>query len=144
MYRYDYPAYIQDSDGLHVIRLRDFPEAKATPAEGETDEQWAEYLVLNMVWFAMKEGRLVPEASKPLPGDIVIHLPKNAVLKVLLHNLMIKNGIDKKELARRMDCTPARAARIMTLRQYINLEDMDKAISAAGGKLVVTLEDALK
>ncbi len=73
-------------DGSPFITCRDLPELLTWPAEGETNEQWAEYGIKDCIEFRIKEGEVIPEATPAQDGEYVVKLSQEYVEKIIKHN----------------------------------------------------------
>ena len=68
-------------------------------------------------------------------------LPALVASKVFLHNEMLRQGIKKAELARRMDMAPPNVERIFKLRYRTRIESIEAALACLGKRLDVRLAE---
>jgi antitoxin HicB len=132
-----YPVKLElDTNQTYLVTFPDIPEAVTV---GD-DEDEALLNALDALESAIEiyfdEKREVPLPSKPKKGQPVVTLPALVVSKVLLANEMIRQGIRKSELARRLDVHMPQIDRLLDPRHSSKLD----AIEAAFGKLGKRLE----
>lgn len=131
--------FLKVEDGTEIIRCRDLPELLSWPSNGETPEKWARYAVEDCISFRMKDGELVPEASEPQEGELVVSLTKSAEAKILLHNEMVKGHISRAEFARRAGMRLPDVTRLLNIKHQTKLDTIDNALRVVGKQIKLSI-----
>lgn len=125
----------RDDNGTFLVQFPDIPEA-ITVAETEDESLLAGKEALEAaleIYF--DEKRVVPAPSKVKKGQRSITLPALVTAKVLLANEMVRQGVRKAELARRLDVHMPQVDRLVDLRHSSKLENLEKAFQTLGKTL---------
>jgi antitoxin HicB len=135
-----YPVKLElDTNETYLVTFPDIPEAAAV---GD-DEDEALLNALDALESAIEiyfdEKREVPLPSKPKKGQPVVTLPALVVSKVLLANEMIRQGIRKSELARRLDVHMPQIDRLLDPRHSSKLDAIEAAFSKIGKRLEISV-----
>lgn len=135
-----YPVKLElDTNETYLVTFPDIPEAVSV---GD-DEDEALLNALDALESAIEiyfdEKREVPLPSKPKKGQPVVTLPALVVSKVLLANEMIRQGIRKSELARRLDVHMPQVDRLLDPRHSSKLDAIEAAFSKLGKRLEVSV-----
>jgi antitoxin HicB len=135
-----YPVKLElDTNQTYLVTFPDIPEAVAV---GD-DEDEALLNALDALESAIEiyfdEKREVPLPSKPKKGQLVVTLPALVVSKVLLANEMIRQGIKKSELARRLDVHMPQVDRLLDPRHSSKLDAIEAAFNKLGKRLEVSI-----
>lgn len=135
-----YPVKLElDTNETYLVTFLDIPEAVSV---GD-DEDEALLNALDALESAIEiyfdEKREVPLPSKPKKGQPVVTLPALVVSKVLLANEMIRQGIRKSELARRLDVHMPQVDRLLDPRHSSKLDAIEAAFSKLGKRLEVSV-----
>jgi antitoxin HicB len=85
----------------------------------------------------LEERRPIPLPSEPSPGARMVTLPAQVSLKVLLHNEMLKQGVRKAELARRLDWRLPQVERLLSLNYASRLDQLERAARVLGKQVDV-------
>lgn len=124
----------QDSNGTLLVTSPDFPEVTTF---GD-DREDAVLRALDAIEEAVA-ARIAARADIPVAsaanGRPTVELPLQAMLKVMLHQAMLVEGVRKAELARRLDVHAPQVDRLLDIRHASRLDQMDKAFRAVGKKL---------
>jgi antitoxin HicB len=122
-----------------VVTFPDIPEAVSV---GD-DEDEALLNALDALESAIEiyfdEKREVPLPSKPKKGQLAVTLPALVVSKVLLANEMIRQGIRKSELARRLNVHMPQVDRLLDPRHSSKLDAIEAAFSKMGKRLEISV-----
>jgi antitoxin HicB len=134
-----YPVeLIPDAEnGGFLVGFPDFPFVHSV---GDTEEEALCEAVDGLesgIEFIFDEHRPVPVPSTPRRGQPTVALSTLAASKVFLHNEMLRQGVKKAELARRMDMAPPNVERIFKLRCKTRIETVEAALSCLGKRLDV-------
>jgi antitoxin HicB len=135
-----YPVKLElDTNQTYLVTFPDIPEAAAV---GD-DEDEALLNALDALESAIEiyfdEKREVPLPSKPKKGQPVVTLPALVVSKALLANEMIRQGIRKSELARRLDVHMPQVDRLLDPRHSSKLDAIEAAFSKLGKRLEISV-----
>jgi antitoxin HicB len=135
-----YPVKLElDTNQTYLVTFPDIPEAVAV---GD-DEDEALLNALDALESAIEiyfdEKREVPLPSKPKKGQPAVTLPALVVSKVLLANEMIRQGIRKSELARRLDVHMPQVDRLLDPRHSSKLDAIEAAFSKLGKRLEISV-----
>ncbi|SOE95094.1 antitoxin HicB [Burkholderia sp. D7] len=135
-----YPVKLElDTNNTYLVTFPDIPEAVSV---GD-DEDEALLNALDALESAIEiyfdEKREVPPPSKSKKGQPVVTLPALVVSKVLLANEMIRQGIKKSELARRLDVHMPQVDRLLDPRHSSKLDAIEAAFNKLGKRLEVSI-----
>jgi antitoxin HicB len=135
-----YPVKLElDTNQTYLVTFPDIPEAVAVG--DDEDEALLNGLdaLESAVEIYFDEKREVPLPSKPKKGQPVVTLPALVVSKVLLANEMIRQGIRKSELARRLDVHMPQVDRLLDPRHSSKLDAIEAAFSKLGKRLEISV-----
>jgi len=135
-----YPVNLElDTNNSWLVTFPDIPEAVSV---GD-DEEEALINALDALESAIEiyfdEKREVPQPSKPAKGQKVVTLPALVVSKVLLQNEMIRQGVRKAELARRLNVHMPQVDRLLDPRHSSKLEAIEAAFLSLGKRLKISV-----
>ncbi len=85
----------------------------------------------------MKNGNPAPEPAPRRLGEETLRLKPTTVAKLRLAAIVREQNISAAELARRLDCLPQEAARILKLTHPTKIDTMAAALAALGVELRV-------
>jgi antitoxin HicB len=128
-------------EGGFIVNFPDFPEGWS---QGDTREEalsQAADLLETMVANYMAEDWDLPEPSAAR-GRPLIGLDPLVAAKAELFRAMRAAGIDKAELAHRLDISPQQAQHLFSIHHAKRLDQLDAALRVLGRRLVVTTEAA--
>jgi antitoxin HicB len=137
---YSYPVNLEkDTNGSLLVTFPDIPEA----ASVGDDEDEALLNALDALESAIEiyfdEKREVPTPSKARKGQRVVTLPALVTAKVLLANEMIRQGVRKAELARRLELHMPQVDRLLDPRHSSKLDTIERAFEKLGKRLDVSV-----
>lgn len=126
-----------DTNGTNLIQYPDLPEG-ASVSEGEHDLQANAAEGLEAVL------QMYIDARRPIPlptavGDGSVTLGALPTAKVFLSNEMLRQGVRKTELARRIGVHNPQVDRLLDLSHSSKLEAIEAAFSELGRRLNVTI-----
>ena len=77
--------------------------------------------------------------SQPMNGQHSVTLPAVVTSKVLLSNEMIRQGVRKAEMARRLGVHTPQVDRLLNLRHSSRIEQVEAALETLGRRLDVSI-----
>ncbi len=133
-----YPVeLVPDDNGTLLVTCPDLPEV----ASVGDDEDEALLNVVDAIETALdiylEERRPIPLPSEPPTDARAVTLPAQVSLKVLLHNEMLKQGVRKAELARRLDWRLPQVERLLSLNHASRLDQLERAARVLGKQVEV-------
>jgi antitoxin HicB len=137
---WSYPAKLQlDTNGTYLVTFPDIPEATSVGDDKEEALLNGLDALESAIEIYFEEKREIPFPSKPRRGQSVVTLPALVVSKVLLANEMMRQGIRKAELARRLDVHMPQIDRLLDPRHSSKLDAIEAAFSKLGRRLEISL-----
>nr|WP_250533329.1 type II toxin-antitoxin system HicB family antitoxin [Caballeronia sp. AZ10_KS36] len=135
-----YPVNLElDTNNSYLVTFPDIPEAVSV---GD-DEAEALLNALDALESAIEmyfdEKRELPPPSKPRKGQAVVRLPALVVSKVLLANEMVRQGVRKSELARRLNVHMPQVDRLLNPRHPSKLDAIEAALKSLGKRLSISV-----
>lgn len=141
MYDYAIRFEADDKPGLAVF-CRDLPEFNGY-GENEADAvSGAPDVIETALSIYVDQRRSIPAASAPEPGERVVHLPAVTVAKIVLWNEMMARDMRKADLCRLLGLAQTQGDRLVDFLHNTKMEAIEKALSALGKRLVVSVEAA--
>lgn len=134
-----YPATFTNDDGTLLVRFRDIPEAITCGDDADDAMVQAVDCLESAFVFYMDKRLPIPAPSELQDGEHAIYLPVSAQTKIALYHEMLTQGITKAELARRLSVNQKQVDRLWDLTHSSKLEMLEKAFSAIGKRLNMTL-----
>jgi len=135
-----YPVNLElDTNNSYLVTFPDIPEAIS--AGDDEDEALLNALdaLESAIEIYFDEKRELPMPSKPKKGQPVVILPALVVSKVLLANEMLRQGVRKAELARRLNVHMPQVDRLLNPRHSSKLEAIEAALLALGKRLSISV-----
>jgi len=140
---YNYPITVHHEHDHYWSSCFDLPEAhSAGDSLGELLDNAAHGITLALSIY-VDQGRAIPPASAPKPGQTVIHLPAQVVAKAALWNALHQRGMRVADLARRLNLSHPVARRLVDFGHNSKLELVETALAALGLRLDVRVEDVM-
>lgn len=137
---WSYPAkLVEDTDGTYRVTFPDIPEAASVGSDKKQALLNGLNALESVVEIYFDEKREIPVPSKPKKGQPVVALPALVVSKVLLANEMIRQGVRKSELARRLDVYMPQVDRLLDPRHSSKLDAIEAAFHKLGKRLEVSI-----
>ncbi|WP_432481646.1 type II toxin-antitoxin system HicB family antitoxin [Moraxella sp. ZY200743] len=134
-----YPATFTDDDGTLLVRFRDIPEAITCGDDVDDAMTQAVDCLESAFVFYMDKRLPIPAPSELQDGEHAIYLPVSVQTKLALYDEMLKQGITKAELARRLSVNQKQIDRLWDLTHSSKLEMLEKAFSAIGKRLQLAI-----
>lgn len=129
-----------DDNGTVLVTCPDLPEV--TTFGDDREEALLRAVDAIEEALAARIARREPiKAPSAMRGHLVV-LPALTALKVELYRTVLKQGVRKAELARRLDVHAPQVDRLLDLRHDSRLEQLEAAFRVLGRRLVVGVEKA--
>ena len=126
-------SFTEEDDGkVHLIGCRDIPELLSWAEDGESDEIWARYAVMDCISFMMKEGVKIAPATPAEKGEFVVRLPLSVTLKIYLHNAMLERGLSCEALGEMLGTTARSVKRLLNVNQTSNADTLGEILEKLG------------
>jgi len=140
MYHYPLTIHTDDNPGV-ALTCRDIPEFNAA---GDTladalDE--AVDVMETALSLYVDKPRLIPPASAPQPGEVVVRLPAATVAKIELWNAMRTRGMRKADLCRLLDISQPQGDRLVDFLHTSKIGTLETALGKLGKRLEVQAVD---
>jgi len=136
MFAYHYTMTPDDNNTL-LIEFPDVPEAAAV-ADTESDalEQAADGLEAALQMYV--------EARRPLPAVVftdgpAVTLSASVVIKLLISDEMVRQGMRKADMARAMRLHPPQIDRLLDLCHCTKIDTLEAALAVMGRRLAVSI-----
>nr|WP_099143272.1 type II toxin-antitoxin system HicB family antitoxin [Xenorhabdus kozodoii] len=133
-----YPVNIEEDGTNLFVSFPDIPEA-LTCGDDLSDAKAMGYDAL-LTAFSM----YFDDESKeiPLPSDTVaehyIDIPASVAAKILLLNAMVRSGVSRAELGRRVGIKKQNVKQLLDVYHATKIDTVEKALSSLGYQLVLT------
>jgi antitoxin HicB len=135
-----YPVKLElDTNNTYQVTFPDIPEAVSVGDDKDEALLNALDALESAIEIYFDEKREIPAPSKPKKGQAVVTLPALVVSKVLLANEMMRQGIRKSELARRLDVHMPQVDRLLDPRHSSKLDAIEAAFNTLGKRLEVSI-----
>lgn len=134
-----YPARISPERGGYSVTFRDIPQATALADTQEEAYTKAMGILLTTMNQHANSGVKMPEASIQEPGEVVVVLPAASRAKLVLHEEMHRQKVDRMELADRMGVSRQKVDRLMDMTHQSKINTIEEALSFLGRDLSITL-----
>ena len=132
-----YPVKLTpDDNGTLLVTSPDFPELTSFGDTIEDALGRAQGALLEAIEARIHDREPIP---RPSAGKHLVLLPTQAVVKVLLYQVMQSEGVRKSELARRMSIPRQEVDRILDLNHGTALPKIELAFAALGKQLSVAV-----
>lgn len=125
-----------DSNGTYLVQYPDFPEGAAVSETDHGGEAAAEGLEAAL--------QLYIDARRPIPmpsgvGDGAVDIGAMETAKILLANEMVRQGVRKADLARRLGLHAPQVDRLLDLSHNSKMDAIEAACIELGKRLDVSL-----
>lgn len=136
---FDYPVVLTPDDGTILVTFPDIPEA-ITFGENESEAlKQAVDALETALSFYVNDRRPLPTASV-IKGLPTVHPSTLECVKLGLYAEMLKQGVRKSELARRLNWHAPQVDRLLDLTHSSRLEQLEKAVGVLGKRLDVVIQ----
>ena len=135
-----YPVeFERDTNGTILVSFPDFPEAHTFGEDNEDALVRAVDALETVIQGYMADRRPIPP---PSPGyNHNVRLPTQAMVKVLLYQVMLEKRISKSKLARDLHWHRPKVDRLLDLRHASRLDHIDAALEQLDARLEVTVAE---
>ena len=125
-----------DTNGTYLIQYPDLPEGASVSESAHGGEEAAEGLDAVL--------QLYIDARRPIPmpsgvGDGAVNVGAMRTAKVLLANEMVRQGVRKADLARRLGLHAPQVDRLLDLSHNSKMDAIEAACNELGKRLDVSL-----
>ncbi|MDR5833165.1 type II toxin-antitoxin system HicB family antitoxin [Caballeronia sp. LZ034LL] len=135
-----YPVKLElDTNNTYLVTFPDVPEALSVGDDHDEALINAADALESVIESYFDEKREVPMPSKAEKGQPVVSLPALVVSKVLLQNEMLRQGVRKAELARRLNVHMPQVDRLLNPRHSSKLETIEAAFLSLGKRLKISV-----
>lgn len=134
-----YPVNVDhEVDGSIVLTFVDLP---AITCGDSIDDALANAVdaLETAVDACIKMRETVPRPSKLKEDQLAVLVPPQVKAKILIWNEMIKQGLRKADIARRLEVKPPQIDRLFDIRHGTRLADLEKAAEALGKRIELRL-----
>ena len=137
---YAYPVKTRlDSNGTLLVTFPDIPEA-ITVAESADEVFRAGTEALESAFdIYFEQRREIPEPSAPKRGQKTVQLSALVTAKILLANEMVRQGVRKAELARRLKLHAPQVDRLLDTRHSSKIDAIESAFESLGRRLEISV-----
>jgi antitoxin HicB len=137
---FSYPVHLEkDTNGAWLVTFPDIPEAASVGDDEDEALLNAIDALESAIEIYFDEKREVPAPSKARRGQRTVRLPALVTAKVLLANEMIRQGVRKAELARRLELHMPQIDRLLDPRHSSKLDTIERAFEKLGKHLYVSV-----
>jgi len=138
-----YPVILEpdDNDTL-LLTIPDFPEV-VTYGDDETSALSNAIGALTAAISArMDSAEDLPKPTQPSRGQRTVTMPALIAIKSAIYSEMRSQGVNKSELARRLEQNPRQVDRLLDVLHQSRHDQLDRAMNALGKRILVNVEDA--
>ncbi|CAB3838560.1 Antitoxin HicB [Achromobacter mucicolens] len=137
MLSYNY-TLTPDTNGTYLIQYPDLPEGASVSETLNAYEDAAEGLEAVLQMYI--------DSRRPIPlprslGDVSVNIGAMRTAKVLLSNEMVRQGVRKADLARRLGIHNPQVDRLLDLNHNSKMDAIEAACKKLGKRLDVSLTD---
>jgi antitoxin HicB len=135
-----YPVNLElDTNNTYLVTFPDIPEAISVGEDKEEALRNGLDALESAIEIYFDEKREIPQPSRARKGQAVVTLPALVVSKVLLANEMVRQGVRKSELARRLHVHMPQVDRLLDPRHSSRLDAMEAAFKMLGKRLELSM-----
>jgi antitoxin HicB len=136
-----YPVTLtRDDNNTIMVTFPDVPEAVTYGDTRVEALKRAPDALLTIFDALMKDRRPIPAPSPIRPGRPAVDVPALESAKIGLYEAMRAAGVNKSELARRLQWHLPQVDRVLNVRHGSQLEQLEAALAVLGQRLVVQVE----
>lgn len=141
MSNYQYPVELLDNkEGGFILKFRDFPDYNSEIWSLDELHSTGVSALITLLDLYFEHNKVFPEPSSPKENDQLIELPISVIARMMLLNTMVENKVRPVDLARKMGLKPQEVNRIVNLKHNIRIDTIQKALTALGKKLTLSLK----
>lgn len=136
-----YPVrFISSDEGGYTVVVSGIEGAISEGSTKKEAEQAAIDVIADMANFYLDEKRPIPPAPSPKDDEELVMIPMTVALKIVLRNEMLRQKINKSELARRMGMSSQLLGQTIDLtRTRTSIDTLSCAFEAIGKRLSVNV-----
>lgn len=140
---FNYPAEIErDADGRHVVTFPDFGWGATDGATREEALAEAKDLLRELIATTIREGEVLPAASRSGKRRPLVVPPVQIALKAALYEAYRQADISQRRLARELDVAESAVRRMLNPDHPTKAATIDDALRRLGKRITVTVVDA--
>ena len=140
---YDYPAEIErDEDGRHVVAFPDFGWGATDGATREEALAEAVDLLRELIAATMREGKDLPQPSRPSKRRPLVVPPVPIALKAALYEAFRKAGVSQRRLARDLGVAESEVRRMLNPDHATKASTIERALRRLGKRVSVIVGEA--
>ncbi len=124
-----------------LVTAPDFPEVTTFGESREDALGYAVGAIEEAIEARISRREAIPTPSKGRANEPRVTLPVQAEVKVLLYQAMLKDGVRKADLARRMNMHRQEIDRLLDLNHATNLAKVEAAFAALGKSLKIEVAE---
>jgi antitoxin HicB len=136
---FDYPVLLTPDNGSLLVTFPDIPEAITFGMNEEEALKQAVDALETALSFYVDDRRDLPTPSV-IEGLATVRPSALESVKLGLYAEMLKQGVRKSELARRLNCHLPQVNRLLDLTHASRLEQLEAAINTLGKRLDVMID----
>ena len=125
-------------DGSYMVTCAEVPEFLST---GDTPEAALKDAVDGLetaLMIYVADRRPIPTPRRARKGELTVALPAQAVVKAMLHNELLSQGVKKAELACRLGgLSGSQVERLFDMKHATKLASLEAAAQAMGKRLTL-------
>ena len=138
-----YPVTLaKDDNGTLLVTSPDFPELTTFGEDREDALRRAFDALLTVIQSRMTDRQAIPAPSAAKRGQAVVTLTALMESKLALYRAMLKRGIRKAHLARRLNIHAPQVDRLLNLSHDSRLDQIESAARILGLRLQIKLVSA--
>ena len=135
---YNYPAeVVRDADGRYVVAFPDFGWGATDGATREEALAEARDLLRELIATTMREGKELPEPSRPAKRRPLVVPPVSIALKAVLYEAFREANISQRRLARDLDVAESEVRRMLNPEHATKTATIDRALHRLGKRVSV-------
>lgn len=135
---YDYPVIIHEDENPGVaVTAPDLPEFNSAGDDVADALRESVDGIETALSIYVEQRRTIPQASKPEPGQHVIHLPAVTVAKIVLWNEMMARDMRKADLCRLLEISQTQGDRLVDFLHGTKIDAVERALHLLGTRLAI-------
>jgi antitoxin HicB len=139
---YAYPAVFAREGKAFIVTVPDIPEVITNGYSEAEAHEYAEDAVRLVLTEYIRRRRPVPRPSAVKRGQRMIHLSAICQAKLALHQAMLAHGIQKAELAKRLNWHKTQVERLLDLSHSSRIDQIEAALAVLGKHINIAIANA--
>ncbi|GJE03594.1 type II toxin-antitoxin system HicB family antitoxin [Methylobacterium isbiliense] len=140
MFTFTYGVAIHEEEGDFVVSVRDLDEVVTAGSSLAEALELAADAIEVAVAGRMEDSMDLSPPTPLRPGEHAVALPAHLAAKAAVYAAWKRSGLNKSELAQRLDRNEVEVRRILNPRHGTKIGQLEEAAKALGGKLVIAFE----